>query len=178
MALERGTHTEAPGGPVGFPPFQTETFALQLIWLSLLFILLYVLMAKIALPRVSSILDDRKRRVTDDLADAARLKEQSDGTIVAYEKSLSDARSRAQQLTDDERRRERRALEESYRKIALEQDLQVDEGNKRIAAAKDSALADIRDVAAEAVSAIVERISGRAPSKKTVAVAILDELSQ
>ena len=64
------THTEVPTGHGVFPPFDKSTFSWQLLWLSVIFVLLYVLMARVALPRIASILQERRKRVDDDLAEA------------------------------------------------------------------------------------------------------------
>ena len=59
----------------GFPPFDATTFASQLFWFALTFILLYLLMSRVALPRIGTILEDRRKRVESDLAEAQRFKE-------------------------------------------------------------------------------------------------------
>src|SRR5215471_15960760 len=56
----------------GFPPFNAHTFASQLLWLALIFLALYLLMSRIALPRIGSILEARRQRIQDDLAEAQR----------------------------------------------------------------------------------------------------------
>ena len=66
----------------GFPPFDAHTFASQLIWLALAFILLYVLMAKWALPQVGRVIENRQKRIADDIAAAGALKKQSDDAVV------------------------------------------------------------------------------------------------
>src|SRR4051812_24923930 len=99
-------HTEAPGGHREFPPFQKETFASQLLWLAITFVALYLLMARVALPRVGAILDERKSRIDGDLAQAQRFKDDSDAALAAYEKALADARGRAQALANEARERE------------------------------------------------------------------------
>ena len=84
---------DAPGG--AFPPFDSSTFVGQLFWLVIFFGALYWLMSKVALPRVASILEERKDRVARDLADAAAAKTKAEGAMTAYEKSLADARGKA-----------------------------------------------------------------------------------
>src|SRR6201999_274495 len=82
----------------GFPPFQKDTFASQLIWIAITFIVLYRLMARVALPRVGSILEHRRAHIDGDLAEAQRLKTASDEALATYEKSLADARNSAHTL--------------------------------------------------------------------------------
>ena len=78
-----------------------QTFASQLFWLALTFIGLYVLMAKVALPRIAAILENRRRHITDDLAAAENLKQQSSAALAAYEKALADARDRAHAIASE-----------------------------------------------------------------------------
>src|SRR5882757_10948061 len=80
----------------GFPPFDKQTFPSQIFWFALTFIALYLLMSRVALPRVGSILEDRRRHIDGNLADAQRLKGESDAAIAAHEKALAEARGRAQ----------------------------------------------------------------------------------
>jgi F-type H+-transporting ATPase subunit b len=80
---EPTTHTEVPKGHGVFPPFDKSTFPSQLFWLSVTFVLLYLLMARVALPRIASILGERRKHVDDHLAEAQRLKEQSDAARLA-----------------------------------------------------------------------------------------------
>src|SRR5579871_5859223 len=97
--LATGTEATPPsehGG--GFPPFQKETFASQLVWLAVFFIALYVVAARLALPRVGSIIANRRSRIDSDLAEAARMKDDADKAIATYEKELAEARARAQAM--------------------------------------------------------------------------------
>src|SRR5712691_9798571 len=101
--MATNAHTEAPGHKGPFPPFQKDTFASQLLWFAVCFVLLYLLMWKVALPRVGGILAARRRRIEDDLTKAQRLKEESDAELAAYEKALADARTRAQTIANETR---------------------------------------------------------------------------
>ena len=111
------TEHPAQGGHGGFPPFQSHTFASQLVWLAIAFVLLYVLMARLALPRVGAIIESRQKRIADDLAEAARLKSESDAAVAAYEKALADARTRAQAIANETR--ERQAADFAYIETTL-----------------------------------------------------------
>jgi F-type H+-transporting ATPase subunit b len=170
------TEHPAQGGHGGFPPFQSETFVSQLVWLAIAFVLLYVLMAKLALPRVASIIESRQKRIEDDLADASRLKGESDAAVAAYEKALADARNRAQAIANETR--ERQAGEAEARRKTLENELntKLADAEKAIAATKQAAMGNVRGIAEDATRAIVERLIGEAPNDKTVAAAVADAL--
>src|SRR5215218_10779848 len=100
------SHTEVPGGhKAAFPPFARETFASQLFWLVLCFLLLYLVVSRLALPRVGSILEARRSRIAADFAEATRLKDQTDTALADYEKSLAAARARAQGIAAETRER-------------------------------------------------------------------------
>ena len=170
------TEHPAQGGHGAFPPFQSETFVSQLVWLTIAFVLLYVLMAKLALPRVASIIENRQKRIEDDLADASRLKGESDAAVAAYEKALADARNRAQAIANETR--ERQAAEAEARRKTLENELntKLAEAEKTIATTKQAAMGNVRGIAEDATRAIVERLIGQAPNEKAVAAAVADAL--
>jgi F-type H+-transporting ATPase subunit b len=95
MAEKTSAHTEVPsGGHKQFPPFERDTFASQLFWFAISFVALYVVVAKIGLPRIGSILEARHSRIAADLAAANRLKEGADAAMTAYKKSLERVRAR------------------------------------------------------------------------------------
>lgn len=175
------THTTSTGQPAegghgGFPPFQSETFASQLVWLAIAFVLLYVLMAKLALPRVRSIIDARQKRIADDIAEASQLKTQSDAAVAAYERALADARTRAQAIANETR--EQQAAQADARRKTLEKELntKLADAEKTITATKRAAMSNVRTIAEDAARAIVERLIGEAPNESVVAAAVADVL--
>jgi F-type H+-transporting ATPase subunit b len=179
--MAKPTHTTSTGHPAegghgSFPPFQSETFASQLIWLAIAFVLLYVLMAKLALPRVNSIIDARQKHITDDLAEASRLKTESETAVAVYEKALADARARAQAIANETR--ERQQAQANTRRKTLEEELNIKlaAAEKTIAATKQAAMSNVRTIAEDAARAIVERLIGQAPNESVVAAAVTDVL--
>jgi F-type H+-transporting ATPase subunit b len=170
---KHNTGTEAPGEHKGaFPPFQSQTFASQLVWLAIAFVLLYVLMSKWALPRVGAIIENRQKRIDDDIADAGKLKTQSDEAVAAYEKALADARARAQAIANETRDTQAVAAEARRKTLEGKLNAKLAEAEKTIAATKTAAMANVRSIAEDATRAIVERLIGEAPSEKAVADAV------
>jgi F-type H+-transporting ATPase subunit b len=180
MADQPGTSTEVPGGghaAHSFPPFDKQTFPSQLLWLTLTFVALYLLMSRIALPRIGSILEERRTRISGDLAEAQRLKDESDAAIAAYEKSLAAARARAQAMLADSRQRQAAEAEAARKALDATLNARIAEAERGIAAQKSAALANVRDIATEAAAAIVERLIGIAPaSREAVAAAVAEAL--
>ena len=90
-------HTEADGGEHdgGFPPFDSSNFPSQLVSLAIAFVALYLIVSRIALPRVGRVIDARQNAIEGDLAEAEKLKDESEAALRAYESDLAEARSRA-----------------------------------------------------------------------------------
>src|SRR5437868_12051097 len=106
MAQNQKTTTSTEHVPAGehkggFPPFQKETFASQIFWLVITFVALYLLISRIAVPRIGGIIEAREKRIAGDLAEAQQLKADSEAALAAYEKSLADARNRAQTMGNE-----------------------------------------------------------------------------
>lgn len=173
-------HTETPGAPhkEQFPPFNSETFASQLLWLAITFVALYLIAAKLALPRVGAILEARRDRIAGDLGEAQRLKTESDAALAAYEQSLADARGRAQALANQ--RREKENAEAEATRKSLEQKLhdQLAEAEAAIAKTKSAAMANVHGIAADAATSIVARLVGTTPSTDAARAAVGDVLKR
>ena len=168
-----GAHTEQPGEHTGvFPPFDKTTYASQLFWLVICFVALYLLIARIAVPRIGGILEQRTKRIEDDFAGAQRDRSESEAALAAYEKALADARSRAQAIGAEIRDKVHAESEENRKALEAKLNAQLAEAEKSIAATKSAAMTNVRGIAVEAASAIVERLTGAAPATPAVAAAV------
>lgn len=170
------TGTEVPaGGHEGkgaFPPFASETFASQLLWFALAFGLLYILMAKVALPRVAGILEHRRDKIASDLDAAQRMKAESDAAVAAYEKSLAQARATAQKIAGDTR--DAVSAETEANRKAIEEDLarKLSDAEAQIAATKAKAMENVKSIAADAAGSIVTALTGQTPGSAEISAAV------
>ncbi len=176
--MATNTHTEVPGQKAPFPPFQRDTFASQLVWLTLFFVLLYVLMAKVALPRIGSIIEKRRTRMADDLAQAERLKGESDAALAAYERALAEARARAQSMASETRMKQAAEAEQTRKTLEARLNAKLAEAEKAIAATKSAAMGNVRGIAVEAAAAIIQKLIGSTPSDDKIAGAVADALKR
>jgi len=168
-----GAHTGADGGHGGgFPPFDSSTFPSQLVSLAVAFVALYIIVSRFAVPRVSGIIDARHNAIEGNLAEAQKLKDESDAALKAYEGELAAARSRAQAI-GNETREKLSASAEAERK-ALEGKLagKLAEAEKQIAATRTAAMRNVKSIAADAAGAIVQRLTGTTPDAATVKKAV------
>jgi F-type H+-transporting ATPase subunit b len=171
---ETTAHTEAPAGHPKFPPFESEHFPSQLVWLAISFVLLYVLMSKIALPRIGGIISDRSKAISDDLAAAERLKEQSNAAQAAYDKALADARGRAQGIAAATREQQSRETEDLHKRLEAQLHERMAAAEQSIAKSRSAAMSHVKSIAAETASAIVERLIGQRPRDEDIAAALGD----
>ena len=166
-------HTEAEGGhKAPFPPFQKDTFASQLVSLLIAFVALYLIVSRIALPRVGKTIDNRQNAIEGDLAAAQKLKDKSSDALKAYESELAAARGRAQAISTETREKLNAAAEAERKTLEERLSVKLAEAEKTIATTRTAAMSNVRGIAAEAAAAIVQRLTGLAPDGKSVNKAV------
>ena len=145
------------------PQLDPEVFSPQLVWLAITFAILYVVMARLALPRIGEVIEGRHDHIAHDLDAAATLKSQAEAALDAYNQSMARTRSEAQGVLA--RAAEQRAAAAAARSSEFEARIaaQLGEAEARIAKAKARALDDIEGVAGEIARAATEKLIGVAP---------------
>ncbi|MFO1152983.1 MAG: F0F1 ATP synthase subunit B' [Rhodospirillales bacterium] len=147
------------------PQFDPAVWSPQLVWLAISFVLLYVLMARVALPKVAEVLEEREFRINESLRKAEAMKQQAEDAVAAYEKMMADARTKAQEQIRTVR--ERAAEEAAERNAELSERLTtlIGESEARIARARDDALTNVRAIAVEVAEAVVGRLIGKVDAR-------------
>jgi F-type H+-transporting ATPase subunit b len=164
--------TESSGG---LPQLNPTDFTPQLIWLAITFVLLYVIMDKIALPRVGEVIEERRDRVQRDLDAAARLKNETDKALAAYEQALADARGNAHAIAKETRERLASEVDQERSRVEGQINAKLTEAETRIAATKDKALQSVGDIATETARAVVARLLGQDVSADEAKAAVSAE---
>lgn len=172
---ETGAHGAKEAEP--FPPFDSSTFPSQLIWLALSFGLLYYLMARVALPRISNILEVRHDRIADDIAEAEKLKEETDKAIASYEQALAEARANALNIAQQTRGEIEAEINEKRAAIDVENAERMAEAEAKIEAMRAEALANVESIAGDTTEAIVSKLLGSSVSRSDVDSAVKTSLS-
>ena len=169
--------TEAPAGAHGgghssFPPFDPSTFGSQLFWLLIAFGGLYLLMNRIAVPRISGILEGRANRIAGDLSEAGRMKAESEAAGAAYEEALAAARQNAHRIAQEARDAGKAEVDADRAKTETGLNDKLAAAEAEIAKVKQAALAGVDAIAKDAVETIVEVLVGAKVGKAEIAKAV------
>jgi len=169
------TQTQTHGGAhedVGFPPFNPDTFAPQLIWLALTFGALYLLMSRIALPRIGEIIEEREDRIRRDLEIAGRLKTETEKALGAYEQALKDARGNASEIARETREKLAHEVDIERKRVDAETNAKVSEAEARIKETQEKALASVNEIAGDVAGSLVSKLTGGEVSTEEVDAAL------
>jgi F-type H+-transporting ATPase subunit b len=158
FAVSGAARAASEGGSL--PQLDLATYPSQIFWLVVTFIILYLMMTKVALPRISEVMEARQARISADLEKATTMKNEAETVRAEYEKALAEARGKAQaqlrQTSDEIAAANTKAEGEAAQKTAVT----LQEAEKRIAAAKDESLSNVKSVASEAAGLSIKRLVG------------------
>ncbi|MBI1493071.1 F0F1 ATP synthase subunit B' [Halocynthiibacter styelae] len=136
---------EAAGG---LPQLELSTFPNQIFWLAVTLVVIFFVLSKVALPRIASVLAERRGTITNDIAAAEDLKAKALEAEETYNKALADARTEAAQIVADTKAEIQADLDKAIAKADAEIAAK--------AAESETAIADIRAGAEEAVKAVAK----------------------
>jgi len=166
------TAQTADGAEAAFPPFDPTYFVSQLFWLAISFVVLYAVLSRFVLPRIGSIIEERRDRIADDLDTAAQLKAQVDETRRTYEKSLTNARARAYAVASEAKAVADAEIAEAIRQADADMETRLVESEARIRKSRDKALGEVRSIAANAAVMAVEHLVNLEVSEHDAAMAV------
>lgn len=170
-AAETHAGTEAGHGGGVFPPFDPAHFPSQLLWLAITFGLFFLFLKKVVLPRIGGILEVRRDRIAHDLDTAARMKEEADAAVAAYEQELADARAKSNKIAQDARDAAKAEADAERKQVEGGLNARLADAEARIAAVRASAMKDVGQIAEETAAAIVQSLVGKS-DKAAIAAAV------
>ena len=163
--------SEGTGGG-NFPPFDPTYFASQLLWLAITFGVFYYIVSNVIIPRLSSILEVRKDRISRDLDEAQRLKSEADAAHAAYEHELAEAKRNAHQIALEATEKARDEAAEARKKVEDELAGKMAEAEAQIAEIKSKALGEVDTIAGDTVETLVQQLIGGKVTKAEINKAI------
>ena len=166
------TQTGAPPKKEMFPPFDARTYPSQILWFAIAFALLYVLMARVALPRVAEAIDLRRRRIDADLEKASAMQTEAREAGEAYERTLADARGKSQDLAAETRAKIKADADGKHKNLESDLNAKLAQAEAQIAEMKAKTMTNVGAIAREATSAIVEHLTGKPADADAVTTAV------
>lgn len=160
------------GHSVGLPQLNFDTYPSQIFWLIVAFLALYWLMAKVALPRIAGVLEERADAIAADLDRAEELKRKAEDAEAAYKQALADARGKAQAIAAEMRAEIQKEVDAATTRADAEISARTAEGEKRIAEIRENAMRSVTEVAGETAVAVVERLMPGIADDKAVRAAV------
>lgn len=162
----------AEEGGGSMPQLDATTYPSQIFWLVVMFAVLFILMTKVALPRVGEVIEARQQKIAADLERAETLKQEVEQLSADYDKALADARAKAQAEIQKAQDKIKADHDKKQAKIDADIAQRTDEAEARIESARKAAMDELRTVAEDTATAVVEKLTGTAPDKAAVKKAV------
>ena len=143
-----------------------DIFFSQLFWLLLVFGIIYFWIGRGMVPKIQSVVEDRDRKIADDLAAAQRAREEAEASEEAYRERIDASRSEALKVATEAKTQAALDTEKRLKVIDEQIGVRVSEAEGRIRAAADAARRELEPVAAEAARQLVTKLTGQAISAK------------
>ncbi|MCZ0960803.1 F0F1 ATP synthase subunit B' [Paracoccus benzoatiresistens] len=144
----------------GLPQLDLTSFGNQIFWLVVAMVVLYWIVAKVALPRIGAVLSDRQGAITGDLMAAEEFKLKAREAEAAYDKALADARAEAGKIVAANRAEIQKELDAAIAHADAEIAARATESERRIREIRDSADNDAREVARDVTAELVRAFGG------------------
>lgn len=159
-AAPYGALASEAGAKPGMPQLDPSTFASQVFWLALTFLVFLAVVWRVALPRVAMVLEERQRRLSDDLDKAAALKEEADTVLAEYEKAAAEGRAKAQASLAKAAESMSAEAAKQHGELGEKLSAEIKAAETRIVTARREAADNIRAVASEVAQTATERLIG------------------
>jgi len=168
---------QAAGEAAGLPQLDFTTWPNQIFWLVVALVALYLILSRVALPRIAGILSDRQETITNDIATAEELKMKAREAEAAYEKALADARAEANRIAQQTRARIQGELDEAMADADARIAEKTAESQRRIEEIRDGAMESVDAVARDTASALVAALGAQADENR-IAAAVEAQLKE
>ena len=149
MAIDATAEAEKAAG---MPQLDFSTWPNQIFWLLVTLVVIYLVLSRVALPRIGAVLADRKSTITNDLAAAEELKQKAVAAERAYNEALANARTEAAKIVAQAKAEIQKDLDAATAKADAEIAARAAESEKSIAEIRDGAAAAVAEVARDRLS--------------------------
>ena len=140
----------------------------QIVWGAVIFLLLYLVLSRSALPRVASVIEDRQGRIDGDLEAARQAKSEADRAAEELRRARRQASAEAQANLDRVMAEAREEAAKRTREMNERLDSELARAEAQIGAERARAMGSLRGIASETAQLLVERVTGRPADRALV----------
>ena len=159
---------------VGMPQLNPEFWVSQIFWLIITFGILYVVLSKLILPKISSNLESRKLQISDNIEAAEKQRKESDSKLKEYDEIISKSKSEAKNIFRETREKALKDID--FKRQALEKQIddEIKEAEKEINELKKTAPEKINKIAIETSSEILKNLVGTEINNSSISAIVND----
>jgi len=165
---------QAGASEAGMPQLNPEFWSAQIFWLILIFSILYLVIWKIFLPKITYSIENRKSKVVSDLQETQRLKENAEKKLKEYNQIIENSKKEAKKILEDSRTKLEEDIKNKKQKFDGEIKKELTGVEKEIKSLKKSSISDISKIAAETSSEIIKQIINAEINKSSVSAIVND----
>lgn len=170
-----GACVDAGGSAIGMPQLCAEWIPNQVFWLLVTLVVIYLILSRIALPRIGAILAERAGTITNDVAAAEELKQRAVAAEAAYEKALADARAEANRIIAETKAGIQADLDVELQKADAQIAAKVAESEKAIGEIRAESVAHVTTVAQDTAAALITAL-GAGADAETINAAVVGRM--
>jgi len=156
----------------GLPQLEFQHWFGQIVYLIILFVALYLLIAKVFAPRMRRVFDERASTISTAVETARQVQAEAAGQAEAAKREVEEARAASRATATAAKTR---VTEEANARAAAEEAVvsaRIAEAEAAIAKTRDAAMANVSSIASDTATAIVERLTGKAPTAAEATAAV------
>ena len=167
IALQLG-QSRITAAEAGMPQLDPEYWLSQSFWLVVIFVTLYVLIAKFFIPKIKLSIGDRERKIKDDLDEANKLKKISEDKIAEYEKLILENKNKLIKISNDTKKKLDLDIQKKRKAIETQIQNELDKAQIEINNLKKESLTSIEQVAEDIASKVVEDLTNEKINQSSV----------
>ena len=166
------------GAEAGMPQLDPEFWVAQIFWLVLIFLSLYLVIWKIFLPRITTVVENRKLKIVNDLNEAQKLKESAEEKLKEYNKIIEKSKNEAKKIIDDERKKLDQDIEKKKKDFNNQIDKEVASVEREIKDLKKNSLSSISKIASETSMELMKKIINAEVNQSNVSAVVDDKIKK
>ena len=161
----------------GMPQLNPEFWISQIFWLTLTFGILYIVLSKLILPKISENLESRKSQILENIEAAEKQRENSEEKLKEYEEIVSKGKFEAKNIFNQVREKALRDINAKKKVLDKQIDDEIRKAEQEIKSLRDSAPDKINKIAIETSSELIQKLIGAEVNNSSIS-AIVDDLSK